>query len=75
MFCTIFPPNPFNKVQNGNYDDRTSDSFGGGGIYVGTASSFHPGGVNVAFVDGSVRFLKDTIDSWTNDPKTGVTSA
>ncbi|MGE3818758.1 MAG: DUF1559 domain-containing protein [Isosphaeraceae bacterium] len=25
------------------------------------ASSFHPGGVNVSFLDGSVRFVKDTV--------------
>ena len=31
-----------------------------------TASSFHPGGVNVGLIDGSVRFVKDTVnrDSW-----------
>ncbi len=26
------------------------------------ASSFHPGGVNVGFLDGSVRFVKDGVD-------------
>ncbi|MBY0394910.1 MAG: DUF1559 domain-containing protein [Thermoleophilia bacterium] len=28
----------------------------------GAARSYHPGGVNVAFCDGSIRFIKDTIN-------------
>lgn len=29
-----------------------------------TANSFHPGGVNVGMADGSVKFIKDSIQSW-----------
>jgi prepilin-type N-terminal cleavage/methylation domain-containing protein/prepilin-type processing-associated H-X9-DG protein len=32
-----------------------------------SAASFHPGGVNASFADGSVRFIKDTIACWQND--------
>jgi prepilin-type processing-associated H-X9-DG protein len=30
-----------------------------------SASSRHPGGANVAFCDGSVRFIKSTVDART----------
>jgi prepilin-type N-terminal cleavage/methylation domain-containing protein len=34
------------------------------------ASSFHPGGVNAAICDGSVRFIKETINCWQINPTT-----
>jgi len=33
-----------------------------GNEHMGTASSFHPGGVNVAMADGAVKFISETID-------------
>jgi prepilin-type N-terminal cleavage/methylation domain-containing protein/prepilin-type processing-associated H-X9-DG protein len=75
LFSTLYPMNPFNKIPPPTGDG----SDGLGDPWVDAASSFHPGGVNFAFCDGSVHFLKDSISSWpynaaTNLPN-GVTFA
>lgn len=72
LFCTLFPPNPFERVENRYHDGGQDYLDGGGNPYVASASSYHPGGVNAAFLDGSVRFIRDSIDSWANDRSTGM---
>jgi prepilin-type N-terminal cleavage/methylation domain-containing protein/prepilin-type processing-associated H-X9-DG protein len=36
----------------------------GNSILPMSSSSFHPGGVNVSFADGSVHFIRNTISTW-----------
>ncbi len=55
-FNTVLPPNSISCVNNNN---NNADSSAG----VLSASSFHPGGVNVLLADGSVSFMTESIDT------------
>ena len=57
------PANRFKKYKN-------VIAAGAWWIATESSSSFHPGGVNAGFADGSVKFVKDSISSWTIGPTT-----
>ena len=59
-FSALTPPNAIKKY-------LTQFNDGAWWIPLASASSRHPGGVNVALADGSVRFIKDTVSSWALD--------
>ncbi|QDV38350.1 DUF1559 domain-containing protein [Tautonia plasticadhaerens] len=70
LFTTLFPMNPHRRLADstahtGVWGINTS-------IFVQAASSMHPGGMNAAMCDGSVRFIKDTIATMPFDGSTGL---
>ena len=63
---SFYPPNiPFNPVYNATGSWQNPDGCdNGNNIPPMTSMSFHPGGINAAFADGSVHFIKNSISSW-----------
>ncbi len=60
LFTTFYQPNAYKFT-----------SLVGSTAYINSASSLHPGGLNVLMGDGSVRFIKESIDSWPSNLTTG----
>jgi prepilin-type processing-associated H-X9-DG protein len=54
MVTTYFPPNAATSSSVPNFMGADATD----------ATSLHPGGVNFAFCDGSVHFIKNSISSW-----------
>jgi prepilin-type N-terminal cleavage/methylation domain-containing protein/prepilin-type processing-associated H-X9-DG protein len=69
FFDTTFPINAYKKLSGYlDLNDPTNTYGGWWWVPIQSASSFHPGGSNFAFADGSARFIKETIATWQNDP-------
>jgi prepilin-type processing-associated H-X9-DG protein len=66
LFWTAFPINPQKWLKTNATTTTLANA------YVEAAASAHPGGANFCMADGSVRFIKDTIDCWDYNQSTGI---